>query len=68
MLVDRHVGDHALHLLVVVGLVAIARWGRLTMQPPPAPAPDATGPTDPPPVNFVIRRYLRYAHLGGTLV
>jgi hypothetical protein len=47
-------------VLLLVGLVAVARWGGLAVQPPPAPAPDAAGPTDPPPVDLVIRRYLWY--------
>ena len=46
--------------LVLAGLVAVLRWGGLAVEPPPAPAPDAAGPTDPPPVDFVVRRYLWY--------
>src|SRR5215208_566046 len=47
-------------VLVLVGLVAVVRWGRLTVEPPPTPAQAAPGPTDPPPVSLVVRRYLWY--------
>jgi hypothetical protein len=47
-------------VLVLVGLVAVVRWGGLAVEPPPAPGPDAAGPTDPPPVSLVVRRYLWY--------
>jgi hypothetical protein len=47
-------------VLVLVGLVAAVRWGGLAFEPPPAPGPDAAGPTDPPPVGLVVRRYLWY--------
>ena len=46
--------------LVVVGLVAVVRWGGLTVEPPPTSRPDGAGPTDPPPVSLVARRYLWY--------
>ena len=46
--------------LVLVGLVAVVRWGGLAVEPPPTPAPDAPGPTVPPPVSLVVRRYLWY--------
>jgi hypothetical protein len=46
--------------LVLVGLVAVVRWGGLAVEPPPTPAPDAPGATDPPPVSLVVRRYLWY--------
>jgi len=46
--------------LVVVGLVAVVRWGGLTVEPPPTSRPDGAGPTDPPPVSLVVRRYLWY--------
>jgi hypothetical protein len=46
--------------LVLVGLVAVVRWGGLAVEPPPTPAPDAPGSTDPPPVSLVVRRYLWY--------
>jgi hypothetical protein len=45
-------------VLILVGLVAVVRWGGLTVEPPPTPAQDAPGPTDPPPVSLVVRRYL----------
>jgi hypothetical protein len=47
-------------LLVLTGLVAAVRWGGLTVQPPSPPAPDAAGPTAPPPIGLVVRRYLWY--------
>jgi hypothetical protein len=46
--------------LVLVGLVAVVRWGGLAVEPPPTPAPDAPGSTVPPPVSLVVRRYLWY--------
>jgi hypothetical protein len=46
--------------LVLAGLVAVVRWGGLAVEPPPVPAPDGAGPTDPPPVSLVVRRYLWY--------
>jgi hypothetical protein len=45
-------------VLVLAGLVAAVRWGGLTVQPPSPPAPDAAGPTAPPPIGLVVRRYL----------
>jgi hypothetical protein len=47
-------------VLVLVGLVAVVRWGGLAVEPPSTPGPDGTGPTDPPPVSLVVRRYLWY--------
>jgi hypothetical protein len=47
-------------VLVLAGLVAVVRWGGLTVEPPPTPAQDAPGPTGPPPVSLVVRRYLWY--------
>ena len=46
--------------LVLVGLVAVVRWGGLPVEPPPVPGPDGAGPTDPLPVSLVVRRYLWY--------
>jgi hypothetical protein len=46
--------------LVLVGLVALVRWGGLAVEPPPTSRPAGTGPTDPPPVSLVVRRYLWY--------
>jgi hypothetical protein len=46
--------------LVLVGLVALVRWGGLAVEPPPVPGPDGAGPTDPLPVSLVVRRYLWY--------
>src|SRR5215216_3088804 len=46
--------------LVLDGLVAVVRWGGLAVEPPPTPGPDGAGPTDPPPVSLVVRRYLWY--------
>ncbi|HEY6590159.1 MAG TPA: hypothetical protein VI751_03865 [Actinomycetota bacterium] len=51
-------------MLVVVGLLAIVRWGGLAVQPPPAPADDDTVPADRPPVSLVVRRYLWYLTLA----
>jgi hypothetical protein len=47
-------------LLVLAGLVTVARWGGLTVAPPPAPAPEPADQTKRPPVNLVARRYLWY--------
>jgi hypothetical protein len=47
-------------VLVLVGLVAVVRWGGLAVEPPPTPAQAPPGPTDPPPVSLVVRRYLWY--------
>jgi hypothetical protein len=46
-------------LLVLAGLVAVVRWGGLTVQPPPS-APDPAAPTDQPTVARVVRCYLWY--------
>ena len=46
--------------LVLVGLIAVVRWGGLAVEPPPRPAQAAPSPTDPPPVTLVVRRYLWY--------
>jgi hypothetical protein len=51
-------------VLVVVGLLAIVRWGGLAVQPPPAPPDDDTVPADRPPVSLVVRRYLWYMTLA----
>jgi hypothetical protein len=53
-------------LLTFVGLFAVVRWGGLTVQPPPTPAPPAAGPTEPPPVGLVVRRYLWYLTVAVT--
>jgi hypothetical protein len=61
-------------VLVVVGLLAIVRWGGLAVQPPPGPAQDPTDPTGRPPVGLVVRRYLWYltvaisAGVGGGIL
>jgi hypothetical protein len=47
-------------VLVLVGLVAVVRWGGLAVEPPPTPRPAGPGPTGPPPVSLVVRRYLWY--------
>jgi hypothetical protein len=47
-------------VLVLVGLLALVRWGGLAVEPPPTPAPDAPGSTDRPPASLVVRRYLWY--------
>ena len=43
-----HVGDRRLHRVVLVGLVAVVRWGGLAVEPPRAPEPAASGPGCPP--------------------
>jgi hypothetical protein len=53
-------------VLVVAGLVAAVRWGGLTVEPPPSPAPDAAGPTDRAPMGLVMRRYLWYLAVAVT--
>jgi hypothetical protein len=53
-------------LLTLVGLLAVARWGGLTVQPPPTRPPPAAGPTEPPPVGLVVRRYLWYLTVAVT--
>jgi hypothetical protein len=47
-------------VLVVVGLLAIVRWGGRAVQPPLSPADDDTVPDDRPPVGLFVRRYLWY--------
>jgi len=47
-------------VLVLAGLLAVARWGGLAVEPPPTPRPAAARPTEPPPVSLVVRRYLWY--------
>ena len=47
-------------LCIALVLVALVRWGGLAVEPPPTPAPDGVGATDPPPVSLVVRRYLWY--------
>jgi hypothetical protein len=55
-------------LAVLAGLVAVVRWGGLTVEPPPAPT--RTGPGDPgdpaapPAVELVVRRYLWAVNLA----
>lgn len=44
--------------LVLVGLVAVVRWGGLPVEPPPLPAQEPAGPTEPAPVSLVVRRFL----------
>jgi hypothetical protein len=52
-------------LLVLVGLVAVVRWGGLPLQPPPAPTPGGASLTQPPP-GLVVRRYLWYLTVAVT--
>jgi hypothetical protein len=47
-------------VLVLVGLLAIVRWGGLAVEPPPTPAQDGAVPADRPSVGLVVRRYLWY--------
>ena len=53
-------------LVVLAGLVAVVRWGGLTVEPPRAPAAGegAAGPGEPPPVGLVVRRYLWNVNLA----
>ena len=52
-------------VMVLAGLVAVVRWGGLTVEPPRTPDPgdpgdpgDPPDPGEPPPVGQVVRRYL----------
>jgi hypothetical protein len=46
-------------VVVLAGLVAVVRWGGLTVEPPRTPDPgDPPDPGEPPPVGEVVRRYL----------
>ena len=46
-------------VVVLAGLVAVVRWGGLTVEPPRPPDPgDPLDPGEPPPVGQVVRRYL----------
>ena len=51
--------------LVLAGLVAMVRWGRLAVEPPPVSAPDTAGQTRPPP-GLVVRHYLWYLTVAVT--
>ena len=51
-------------VMVVAGLLAVARWGGLAVRPPPTPATEAPGPAARPPVGLVVRRYLWYLTLA----
>jgi hypothetical protein len=52
-------------LLVLAGLVAVVRWGGLTVEPPRAPErAGSADPTDPPPVGLAVRRYLWAVNLA----
>ena len=51
-------------VLVVAGLLAIARWGGMAVQPPPTPVGSEPGPSGRPPVGLVVRRYLWYLTLA----
>ena len=55
-------------LAVLAGLVAVVRWGGLTVEPPPAPTRAPSGdpgdPAEPPPVALVVRRYLWAVNLA----
>jgi hypothetical protein len=50
-------------LLVLAGIVAVIRWGDLSVQPPPALEADAA---TRPPLGLVVRRYLWYATVALT--
>jgi hypothetical protein len=49
---------------VAAGLLAVARWGGLAVEPPATPATDEPGPAGRPPVGLVVRRYLWYLTLA----
>jgi hypothetical protein len=55
-------------LAVLAGLVAVVRWGGLTVEPPPAPtrplSADPGDPAEPPAVALVVRRYLWAVNLA----
>ena len=51
-------------VMVAAGLLAIARWGAMAVQPPPTPAGYESGPDGRPPVGLVVRRYLWYLTLA----
>src|SRR6266704_1841060 len=51
--------------LGLAGLAAVVRWGGLAVEPPPAPAPEGAGPSDPPPVGLLLRRWLPAGRAGG---
>ena len=60
-------------VVVLAGLVAVVRWGGLTVEPPRTPDPgdpgDPPDPGEPPPVGLVVRRYLwdlNLAVIAGT--
>jgi len=51
--------------LVLAGLVAVARWGGLAVEPAPMPEPDTSGQTRRPP-GLVLRCYLWYLTVAVT--
>jgi hypothetical protein len=51
--------------LVLAGLVAVVRWGTLTVEPPPVSAPTTAGQTRRPP-GLVVRHYLWYLTVAVT--
>lgn len=51
-------------VLVLAGLAAAVRWGGLRFEPP-APPQDQAGPTGPPSMGQVARRYLWYLNVAG---
>jgi hypothetical protein len=51
--------------LVLAGLVAVVRWGRLAVAPPPMPEADTAGQTRRPP-GLVLRCYLWYLTVAVT--
>jgi hypothetical protein len=51
--------------LVLAGLVAVVRWGRLAVAPPPMPEPDPADQTRRPP-GLVLRCYLWYLTVAVT--
>jgi hypothetical protein len=51
-------------LVVLAGLVAVVRWGGLTVEPPHAPVAGGADPGAPPPVGLVARRYVWNVNLA----
>jgi len=51
-------------LVVLAGLVAVVRWGGLTVEPPHAPLAEGADPEAPPPVGLVVRRYMWNVNLA----
>src|SRR5687768_16180215 len=46
--------------LMVLGLVAVVRWGGLSVVPPRETVSEGAVATGPPPVGLILRRYVWY--------